>query len=77
MPEQAQPTLYMHHDRPVWVRPDLKGRHREHCLCYQCDKFTPTDRAGNCRIASLLDAVCVAFGVTTPVWECAEYAERR
>jgi len=30
---------YTHHDVEVWVRKDLKGKDREHCLCWNCIKF--------------------------------------
>ena len=37
---------YNHHGIDVVVREDLKGTHREHCLCHApCGKFEPS--AGN------------------------------
>ena len=74
----AQYEKYRHWDGhpQVWVRNDLKGRHREHCLCYSCEHFKPEDREANCRIANLMFSVCVALGITTPVWECPEFKER-
>ena len=31
---------YEHHGTDVAVQSELKGKHREHCLCYQdCDRF--------------------------------------
>ena len=67
---------YEHHGQEVAVQAHLKGKHREHCLCYQCDKFRPWDREGNCPRANLVYALCVAFDMTTPVWECPEFVER-
>lgn len=64
---------YEHHGKDVWVDEALKGKHREHCLCWSCGKFTPGDRGNNCRIANVLYANCVAHDVVTPVWECPEY----
>lgn len=64
---------YGHHGVPVAVQSDLKGRHREHCLCYKCGRFKPEDRQANCPTASLLYALCVRLGMTTPVWECPEF----
>jgi hypothetical protein len=66
---------YKHHGRNVFVRSDLKGTHREHCLCFSCQKFTPEDRKGNCAIANALYSLCVLTGITTPVFECPEFLE--
>lgn len=61
---------YKHHNRTVVVRDDLKGRHREYCLCYYpCKKFKP-DSPDNCPIAALLFRTCIITGTTTPVFEC-------
>ena len=54
----------------VWVRKDLRGRHREYCLCHSCAKFDPEDRENNCPIARANYAMCVEFNMTIPVWEC-------
>lgn len=70
-------TRYEHHGVEMAVREDMKGRHREHCLCFSCAKFHPEDRERNCRVANLLYAVCQAMGIVTPVWECgAGYEEK-
>jgi hypothetical protein len=66
---------YEHHGVNVSVREDLKGKHREHCLCYRCRKFNPGKPETNCPIANLLYAVCLAQNVVTPVWECSQFAE--
>jgi len=62
--------VYKHHGYDVFVRSDLKGKHREHCLCYSCAYFRPDDREDNCTIANLVYYLCVALHVTLPVWEC-------
>jgi len=63
---------YMHHKHSVVVHADAKGKHREHCLCYRCNKFYP-GTAENCQLAELIYGVNVAFGLTTPVWECPRF----
>ena len=45
---------YVHFKNEVWVRSELKGKHREHCLCHSCVHFTPEDRGSNCVIANSL-----------------------
>jgi len=65
-------VIYIHHDVPVHVRSDLKGKHREHCLCYSCNRFKP-DSKENCRIAKEVYAVCVREHVVLPVWECPKF----
>lgn len=67
---------YKHHGRSVWVRSDLRGTHREHCLCFSCDMFTPEDRESNCPLANLLYALCVETGMTTPVFECPQFFKK-
>ena len=67
---------YTHHNAKVWVRSDLKGRHREHCLCYKCKRFDPVNRSNNCRIASKLFELAVEFNLTTPVFECPAFDEK-
>jgi hypothetical protein len=65
---------YEHHGTKVSVQPHLKGKHREHCLCWQqCKYFKPESREENCAIANALYAICVLCNVTTPVWECPKY----
>lgn len=58
---------------PVAVQEDLKGLHRNHCLCWKCGNFTPENRDLNCPIANLVYAVCVAENLTLPVWECPKF----
>jgi len=67
---------YEHHGNNVAVRRGLKGRHREHCLCGTCSKFNPGMPEGNCPIANLVYAVCLAQGLVLPVWECPDYERK-
>jgi hypothetical protein len=60
----------------VFVDEDLKGKHREHCLCHKCEKFKPGS-ADNCKIASAVFGNCVKFSIVTPVWECPEYRQKQ
>lgn len=68
---------YQHDDRQnpdlpfVCVRDDLKGRHKEFCLCYGCKKFHP-GRLDNCEIANDTFVNCIKHNIVTPVWECPE-----
>jgi sarcosine oxidase delta subunit len=69
---------YKHHDgEVVFVRKDLKGKHREHCLCFQCSRFFPEDRGENCVTAELVFAVDRECGLVTPVWECPFYQRKK
>lgn len=70
---------YEHHGREVYVDEALRGKHREHCLCFQCDHFLPDGdehRDRNCQFANLLFAFDQAFGMVTPVWECPYFRRR-
>jgi hypothetical protein len=68
---------YLHHGEYVYVDEDLKGKHREHCLCWRCYKFTPENRDTNCKIASLNFANCELNNLVSPVWECPVFIERK
>jgi len=64
---------YEHHGSTVWVRSDLKGKHRELCLCMTpCAKFKPGE-ADSCPIADDTYENCVKHNLTTPVTECPEF----
>lgn len=65
---------YEHHGKKVAVEDFLKGKHRQHCLCWICDNFTPDNRETNCPIASKLFALCVEYNLVTPVYECPVFA---
>ena len=60
---------YEHHGKMVWVRKDLKGKHRDHCLCHKCGRFKP-DSQDKCKIADHLFTFCKLTGCVTPMWEC-------
>lgn len=72
---------YEHYGNEVWVRQDLKGKHREHCLCWSCNKFKPneehapgTNLSGeNCPIANKVFDICRTEGLVLPVWECPKF----
>lgn len=68
-------TKYLHHGNEVYVDEKLKGRHREHCLCWQgCARFKlDGPRSENCFIANAIFQIDKNFGVTTPVFECPEF----
>ena len=66
---------YYHHGRWVYVRKELKGKHREYCLCFSCQLFNPENHDGNCRTATLIYAVCVTNNMVLPVWECPHFIE--
>jgi len=64
---------YVHHGRLMSVRADLKGKHREYCLCYSCAALNLKDRNSNCSVANTLFSLGVLAGITTPVWECVRF----
>jgi len=69
---------YNHHGADVWVREDLKGKHWDNCLCAYCQRFIPGLVQGDpcaCKKASLNYAVCIAEGMTLPVFECPDFIE--
>lgn len=66
---------YQHHGESlVWVRSDLKGRHRKHCLCFDCKRFHPGS-TGNCTIAQATYENCLRHNIVTPVWECPRFRQ--
>ena len=68
-----QTETYEHHGNIVYVQPHLKGKHREHCLCFSCDKFKPDDSSRQCLVAAQVYDTCVEYGIVTPVWECPHF----
>lgn len=54
----------------VWVNSELKGKHREHCLCWSCKRLDVCNPSRNCRIAQKLFEICKEFNLVTPVYEC-------
>jgi len=64
---------YEHHGMVVSVQERLRGKHREHCLCFQnCKHFKP-GTPENCEIAQENFNMCVKWNLTTPVFECPKY----
>lgn len=67
---------YIHHDKKVSVREDLKGKHRDYCLCFSCEKFSSV-MEDNCKITNHIFSLDQALNVTTPVWECGSFEENK
>ena len=51
---------------------ELKGKHKDHCLCFKCDAFKPMTPE-NCKIAQATFDNCVKFNTVTPMYECPMY----
>jgi RNA polymerase subunit RPABC4/transcription elongation factor Spt4 len=66
---------YTHHEEKVFVREDLKGKHRQYCLCFSCSRFHPGD-TNNCPVANRVYKTCVDCDLVTPVWECPMFLEK-
>ena len=66
---------YVHHGTVVHVKTVLKGKHREHGLCYQCSKFYPEDEE-HCPIARDTYMNCAKHNLVTPVFECPEFQQK-
>jgi len=74
MNKRVSVESYGHHGVDVVVMSKNKGKHRKNCLCFNgCMHFKP-DTKNNCPIAKALFKNCVKYHVTTPVWECPNYA---
>jgi hypothetical protein len=69
----TQVERYAHHGVEVSVVSAVKGQHRDHCLCFTCERFNPDDSYTNCPIAKAVYANCVKFDLVTPVYECPKY----
>lgn len=69
--------IYEHHGKNVFVRSDLKGMHREYCLCFNCTKLDIENRKKNCPIANALYKLDVKYCLTTPVFECPEFEQKQ
>ena len=63
---------YEHHGAMVSVDEDLKGKHREHCLCFRCDFFHP-DSPENCDKAEQNYRACRINDMVMPVYECLKF----
>lgn len=69
-------VTYIHHGNKVKVRKDLKGKHRELCLCFSCKLLNTENREKNCSIANAVYDNCVKYKLTTPVTECPSFKEK-
>ena len=65
---------YEHHGMTMAVKEGLKGTHREHCLCFECGRFKPS-QTGNCPLAERLFELDQAHGMVTPVFECSQHMD--
>lgn len=72
----ASVIQYIHHGEPVFVDEALKGKHRDHCLCWSCVKLKP-GKSNNCPIAQELYQFCVKHNTVTPVYECQVYEQKQ
>jgi len=64
---------FKHHDVEVYSFRHLQGKHREYCLCYQCENLHLENIEKNCKIASLLFQMDILCEITTPVFYCKEF----
>jgi hypothetical protein len=64
---------YIHHGTEVSVISEVKGKHREHCLCFQDCKYFKPNTIENCEIAQTNFNLCLKYDLVTPVYECAKY----
>ena len=67
---------YVHHEKEVSVREDLKGKHRSYCLCWHCQLFDLYDKEKNCPIANKLYKICCENNIVTPVFECPNFLRK-
>jgi hypothetical protein len=72
IPPQKLYIRYLHHGKMVWVRSDLLGSHKQHCLCWSCAKLLPGQKE-NCPIAQKLYEINKEHNLVTPVYECPEF----
>ena len=67
---------YEHYGRKVAVDEELRGKHKEYCLCFRCEKFIPNNRERHCKLADLNYANCRLNNMVLPVWECPKFKEK-
>jgi len=63
------------HHRDTWGFQELRGKHREVCLCWSCKKFRP-EHSDNCFIAESVFNLNKTHGITTPVLECSVFERK-
>ena len=66
-------VTYEHFGTIVSAFDRLKGKHKEHCLCWQQCKFFKPNTKDNCKIAQKNYELDVYYHVVTPVFECPIY----
>ena len=63
-----------HYGNAVWFQSHLKGKHREHSLCFQgCLNFQPGP-VGQCKIVVAVNENSLRFGISTPIYACPKFA---
>jgi len=68
---------YNHHGMEVAVYKDLKGQHRNHCLCYDCEEFKGGSlNEEGCPLAREVFGLCVEHNLVLPVWECPIFVQK-
>ncbi|HNW92866.1 MAG TPA: hypothetical protein PKM88_08160 [bacterium] len=60
----------------TWVRSDLCGRQKEHCLCWACRAFQPEREDKGCPAIRAVLQLATKRRLVLPVWECAAFSER-
>jgi len=60
----------------VKVLSGLRGKDHEYSLCHRCERFKPNAPAEHCHIANELLMDCLAFKITTVVWECPMFKQK-
>jgi hypothetical protein len=73
MTDTGKTQRYEHHGAIVAVQRSLRGRHEEHCLCWQSCVHFRKGREDNCAIAEELFSMCVKHNILTPMWECPKF----
>ena len=72
-PDLTLTEKYEHHGVNVSVFSHLKGKHCDHCLCYNSCKFFHPGSENNCHIAQANYEFCKKYGTTAPIFECPKY----
>jgi len=63
---------YEHYGTDVAVFEEMKGKHKDYCLCYKCEKFNMDSRK-NCELANQNFENCQKNNMVLVVWECPEF----
>jgi len=69
---------YEYYGVNVSVFSELKGKHKEMCLCWKCALLIidPAYPAQNCEIARENYELCKKHHVVTPVFECPKFISK-